>query len=52
MSSRTLLHSPTVGVNCKLTLKKHAYRRDATIPTGGKYEADPYTHARFERPER
>ena len=40
---------PYVSVNCNLTLKKHAYRRDRAIPTGGKYEADPYTDTRFEK---
>jgi hypothetical protein len=42
---------PYAGVSCTLTLKKHAYRRDATIPAGGKYEADPYTDARFDHEE-
>jgi Tc toxin complex TcA C-terminal TcB-binding domain len=33
---------PYVGVNCKLTLTRHAYRKDAGIRSGEKYEADPF----------
>ena len=33
---------PYVGVNCKLTLTRHAYRKDAVVGNDEKYEVNPF----------